>query len=88
MRFPSPGAGAVRLLVPHGSLRARLTFGYALIFSACILLGALGVYVTARSSLQRSLDRTLQETASVRAPASRRDRAGCFWLRSSGLPGT
>jgi len=47
------------------SLRIKLMVGYALIFSACILLGALGVYVTARSSLQRSLDRTLQETASV-----------------------
>lgn len=47
------------------SLRVRLTVGYALIFSVCILLGALGVYLAARTTLQHSLDATLQETASV-----------------------
>lgn len=47
------------------SLRVRLTVGYALIFSVCVLLGALGVYLTARTTLLHSLDATLQETASV-----------------------
>ena len=47
------------------SLRVKLTVGYALIFSVCVLLGALGVYLTARSTLLHSLDATLQETASV-----------------------
>ena len=47
------------------SLRVRLTVGYALIFSVCILLGALGVYLAAGSTLLHSLDATLHETASV-----------------------
>jgi len=47
------------------SLRVRLTVGYALIFSVCILLGALGVYLAARSTLVHSLDATLRETAGV-----------------------
>lgn len=47
------------------NLRVRLTVGYALIFSVCILLGALGVYLAARSTLLHSLDATLHETASV-----------------------
>ncbi|WP_407543500.1 HAMP domain-containing sensor histidine kinase (plasmid) [Deinococcus radiomollis] len=47
------------------SLRVRLTIGYALIFSVCILLGALGVYLAAGSTLLHSLDATLHETASV-----------------------
>jgi signal transduction histidine kinase len=65
-RFSSPGgSGFKRLGRGQVSLRLRLTFGYALIFSVCILLGALGVYLTARSTLQHSLDATLQETASV-----------------------
>ena len=47
------------------SLRVKLTLGYALVFALTVLLGALGVYFTARSSLTRSLDATLQETARV-----------------------
>ena len=47
------------------SLRVKLTLGYALIFSLSVLLGAAGVYLVARSTLIRSLDTTLQETASV-----------------------
>jgi len=47
------------------SLRVKLTFGYALIFSMCVLLGAVGVYLTARTTLLNSLDATLRETASV-----------------------
>ncbi len=47
------------------SLRARLTVGYALIFGLCVVLGALGVYLAARSTLLHSLDATLRETASV-----------------------
>ncbi|MGY2895844.1 sensor histidine kinase [Deinococcus sp. UYEF24] len=58
-------AGLKRLGRGQVSLRVRLTVGYALIFSVCVLLGALGVYLTARTTLQNSLDATLQETASV-----------------------
>jgi len=47
------------------SLRVKLTVGYALIFSVCVLLGALGVYLAARSTLRQSLDTTLRQTASV-----------------------
>lgn len=47
------------------SLRVKLTLGYALVFTVTVVLGALLVYVLARSSLTRSLDATLQETASV-----------------------
>ena len=49
----------------RASLRVKLTVGYALIFSVCVLLGALGVYLTARTTLLHSLDATLHETASV-----------------------
>jgi signal transduction histidine kinase len=47
------------------SLRVKLTLGYALVFAVTILLGAVLVYVLARSSLTNSLDATLRETASV-----------------------
>ncbi|AZI44866.1 sensor histidine kinase (plasmid) [Deinococcus psychrotolerans] len=47
------------------SLRLKLTLGYALVFALTILLGAVGVYFTARSSLTASLDQTLRETAAV-----------------------
>ncbi|TSA79169.1 HAMP domain-containing protein [Deinococcus detaillensis] len=47
------------------SLRLKLTLGYALVFALTILLGAVGVYFTARSSLTASLDQTLRETATV-----------------------
>ncbi|MGY2893904.1 signal transduction histidine kinase [Deinococcus sp. UYEF24] len=47
------------------SLRVKLTVGYALIFSVCVLLGALGVYLAARNTLLQSLDTTLRQTASV-----------------------
>ena len=47
------------------SLRVKLTLGYALVFALTVLLGAVLVYLLARSSLTRSLDATLQETAAV-----------------------
>ena len=47
------------------SLRVKLTLGYALVFALTVLLGAVGIYFTARISLTQSLDTTLQETASV-----------------------
>ncbi|GAA4018840.1 HAMP domain-containing sensor histidine kinase [Deinococcus rubellus] len=47
------------------SLRLKLTLGYALVFALTVLLGAVGVYFAARSSLTASLDQTLQETATV-----------------------
>ncbi len=47
------------------SLRLKLTLGYALIFSLSVMLGALCVFVLARGSLTRTLDTTLQETASL-----------------------
>ena len=47
------------------SLRLKLTLGYALIFSLSVVLGALCVFVLARGSLTRTLDTTLQETASL-----------------------
>ncbi|THF69330.1 HAMP domain-containing histidine kinase [Deinococcus sp. Arct2-2] len=47
------------------SLRVKLTLGYALVFAVTVLLGAVLVYVLARSSLTHSLDATLRETASV-----------------------
>ncbi len=47
------------------SLRVKLTVGYALIFSVCVLIGALGVYLAARGTLLQSLDATLRQTASV-----------------------
>ena len=47
------------------SLRVKLTVGYALIFSVCVLAGALGVYLAARGTLLQSLDTTLRQTASV-----------------------
>ncbi|WP_424952970.1 histidine kinase dimerization/phospho-acceptor domain-containing protein [Deinococcus sp.] len=60
MSLSGPWTPANRL-----SLRVRLTVGYALIFSVCVLLGALGVYLSARGTLLHSLDTTLRETASV-----------------------
>ena len=47
------------------SLRLKLTLGYALIFSLSVVLGALCVFLLARGSLTRTLDTTLQETASL-----------------------
>lgn len=47
------------------SLRLKLTLGYALIFSLSVMLGALCVFLLARGSLTRTLDITLQETASL-----------------------
>lgn len=47
------------------SLRLKLTLGYALIFSLSVMLGALCVFLLARGSLTRTLDTTLQETASL-----------------------
>jgi len=47
------------------SLRFKLTLGYALIFSLSVVFGALCVFVLARGSLTRTLDTTLQETASL-----------------------
>ncbi len=47
------------------SLRLKLTLGYALIFSLSVILGALCVFLLARGSLTRTLDTTLQETASL-----------------------
>ena len=49
----------------RASLRVRLTVGYALIFSVCVVLGAAGVYLAAGSTLLHSLDTTLRETAAV-----------------------
>ncbi|MGY2896827.1 sensor histidine kinase [Deinococcus sp. UYEF24] len=47
------------------SLRLKLTFGYALIFSVSVVLGALCVFLLARGSLTSTLDTTLHETASL-----------------------
>ena len=52
-------------LLERLSLRVKLTLGYALVFALTVLLGAVGIYFTARISLTQSLDATLQETASV-----------------------
>ena len=70
MRFTRQLANLSRTSLKRRSLgqvglRVRLTVGYALIFSVCVLLGALGVYLTARTTLLHSLDATLQETANV-----------------------
>ncbi|WP_425145263.1 HAMP domain-containing sensor histidine kinase [Deinococcus sp.] len=45
------------------SLRLKLTFGYALIFTFSVLLGALGVFLAARSTLTHTLEANLRETA-------------------------
>ncbi|GGR35212.1 sensor histidine kinase [Deinococcus ruber] len=65
------------------SLRLKLTLGYALIFSLSVLLGAAGVYLSASSTLQHSLDTTLSETASV-AQASIEHQQGRY-VFASGL---
>ena len=65
MTAPGHGFRLTRFRPDQASLRVKLTARYALIFSACVLLGALGVYLTARSTLLHSLDATLHETASV-----------------------
>lgn len=69
------------------SLRVKLTLGYALIFSLSVLLGAAGVYLVALSTLIRSLDITLQETASVARASIEWDGRRCFFapdLKPSG----
>ena len=59
----APGLAALRF--ERWSLRVKLTLGYALVFAFTVLLGAVSVYFISRSSLTRSLDTTLQETATV-----------------------
>ena len=75
-----PDLNRLRLRFPgHWSLRLKLTLGYVLVFAVTVLLGAVLVYFTARGSLTRSLDATLQETASVAAASiERRSAAARF----------
>ena len=47
------------------SLRWRLTFGYALVFALTVILGAFGVYLATRATLNISLEATLRDTATV-----------------------
>lgn len=52
-------------MVPHLSLRVKLTLGYALVFALTVLLGGSGVYLATRGVLSASLDASLHQTASV-----------------------
>lgn len=63
----------------HWSLRLKLTLGYAVVFVLTILLGAVGVYFAARSSLTASLDQTLQETATVARASVETQRGKSFF---------
>ena len=79
--------GALSALWIPLSLRLKLTLGYALIFSLSVMLGAAGVYLSARSTLSHALDAGLSETASVAQASIEREAGGYLFapdLKPSG----